>query len=180
MSRQYDIIAEIQQSRSEYQLRHFVIGQHDTPEMQFYQCCIELQGMEYNLAAAELTARKLQIKADRKRATGDDLDAVKADLIDLELQQQDLAVIGARREIDALRRILAEMAVYTRAEIEQAQPEYWAQRLVRQTELQRMGAQIGVGWSQLDAMRQADLLSVTPQEIEPGTASLNPARAAEG
>ncbi len=29
----HDAIAEVQQPRSRYQLVHFVLGQHDTPEM---------------------------------------------------------------------------------------------------------------------------------------------------
>ena len=47
-------IAEIQQPRSRYQLIHMVLGQHDTPEMQFYQLCLELQDMTYKFQMAEL------------------------------------------------------------------------------------------------------------------------------
>ena len=51
-------ITEVQQPRSRYQLIHFVLGQHDTPEMQFYQLCIELQDMGYKLRIAQLNVRK--------------------------------------------------------------------------------------------------------------------------
>lgn len=36
-------IAEVQQPRSRFQLERFVLGQHATLEMQYYQVCLELQ-----------------------------------------------------------------------------------------------------------------------------------------
>ena len=53
-----DAIAEIQQPRSRYQLVHFVIGQHDTPEMRFYQLMMELQDMGGKLRHVEIAIRK--------------------------------------------------------------------------------------------------------------------------
>jgi hypothetical protein len=47
-------IAEIQQPRSRFQLERFVLGQHPTPEMQYYQTCIELQDMLYKYKLAEI------------------------------------------------------------------------------------------------------------------------------
>jgi hypothetical protein len=152
---EFAVIAEIQQVRSEFQLRHFVIGQHDTPEMRFYQCCIELQDMTYKLALATLTRRKVLAEIDKLTATGDPVDAVDAEIKALELQQQELAVIGAEREVECLRRILAEMPVFTRRQIEDAQPDYWHVRLARQAELQAGQTATGIGWAQLDTMLQA-------------------------
>lgn len=166
---EYELIAEIQQVRSEFQLRHFVIGQHDTPEMRFVQCCIELQDMEHKLAHASLTRREIEIKIARQRKKGTELGEVKALKLELGLQQQTLAEIGATREVEILRRILAEMPRFTRAEIEAAQPEYWQARLNRQAELQAMQAATGIGWAQLDTMLQAGMLielpSAEPDEL---------------
>ena len=53
-----DAIAEIQQPRSRYQLIHFVIGQHDTPEMRYYQLMLELQDTGYKLRLAEIGLKK--------------------------------------------------------------------------------------------------------------------------
>lgn len=164
---EHELIAEIQQVRSEFQLRHFVIGQHDTPEMQFFQCCIELQDMEHKLAHATLTRRETEIKIARQRSKNTPLGDVKAEKLELGLRQQALAEIGARREVEILRRILGEMEHFTRAEIEQAQPEYWRLRLQRQADLQIMQAQTGVGWAQLDAMHQAGMLTALPSGDDP-------------
>ena len=68
-----EAIEEIQQPRSRYQLIHFVLGQHDTPEMQFYQLMMELQDMGYKLRMAQLGIRKLEIEIKRLLETGDEL-----------------------------------------------------------------------------------------------------------
>lgn len=163
-------IAEIQQARSRYQLERFVVGQHDTPEMRFYQLCIELQDMTYKLAHASLTVRRGELEIARLRRTGDELDAADADIKDLELQQTRLAMLGAEREVDVLRAMFEAHPKFTRAEIEAAQPEYWQARLTRQAELQQFGGRHGIGWAHLDAMRQAgaltELTAPTPGELE--------------
>ena len=48
-----EAIAEIQQPRSRYQIVHFVLGQHDTPEMQFYQLIQEIQSTCHTIRVAE-------------------------------------------------------------------------------------------------------------------------------
>ena len=58
-----------------------------------------------------------------------------------------------------------------REEIEQAQPEYWHQRLTRQTNLQIMAGDIG--WSQLDSMRQAGFLDKAIEDHEANMALMN-------
>jgi hypothetical protein len=52
-------IAEIQQPRSRFQLERFVLGQHATPEMQYYQVCLELQDMLYKYKLAEINQKKI-------------------------------------------------------------------------------------------------------------------------
>jgi hypothetical protein len=159
-----EAIAEIQQPRSRYQLVHFVIGQHDTPEMRFYQLCLELQDMGYKLRTAQLGVRKAQIEISRLEATGDELDAIEAEEKQVGLEQTLIVMAGAEREIAILTDLFDESTHYTRAEIEHAQPEYWHARLTRQTNLQLMAG--GVGWAQLDAMRQAGLLDDLVAERE--------------
>ena len=151
-----DAIAEVQQPRSRYQLVHFVIGQHDTPEMRFYQLCLELQDMGYKLRMARLAVRKAQIEIGRLEATGDELDAIEAEEKQVGLEQTRIVMRGAEREVAILTDLFDESTHYTRAQIEHAQPEYWQARLARQTNLQIMAG--GVGWAQLDSMRQAGLL----------------------
>jgi len=151
-----DAITEVQQPRSRYQLIHFVLGQHDTAEMQFYQLCIELQDMGYKLRMAELNVRKTEIEITRLLETGDELDAIEAEEKQVGLEQTQIVMKGAQREIAILEDIFNECQHYTRDEIEHAQPEYWQARLTRQTNLQMMSG--NVQWAQLDSMRQIGLL----------------------
>ena len=163
----HDAIAEVQQPRSRYQLIHFVIGQHDTPEMRFYQLCLELQDMGYKLRIAQLGIRKTEIEIARLRETGDEIDAIEADMQEVGLDQTRITMRGAERELLILNDLFDESQKFTRDEIEHAQPEYWEKRLTRQTNLQLMSG--NVGWAQLDAMRQAGLLD---QAIEDRHAQL--------
>tara|TARA_R110002167_G_scaffold347251_1_gene558148 strand:+ start:45 stop:572 length:528 start_codon:yes stop_codon:yes gene_type:complete len=159
-----EAIAEVQQPRSRYQLIHFVIGQHDTPEMRFYQLCLELQDMGHKLRLAQLGVRKTLIEIGRLVATGDELDAIEAEDKQVGLEQTQIVMRGAEREIAILTDLFNESTHYTRDEIEHAQPEYWRLRLTRQTNLQLMAG--GVGWAQLDAMRQVGLLDEMIAERE--------------
>ena len=151
-----DAIAEIQQPRSRYQLIHFVLGQHDTPEMQFYQLMLELQDMGHKLRMAEIGVRKAEIEIARLLETGDELDALEAEEAQVGLEQTLIVMKGAQREIAILEDIFNTCQHYTRDEIEHAQPEYWQARLTRQTNLQMMSG--NVQWAQLDSMRQIGLL----------------------
>ena len=159
-----DAIAEIQQPRSRFQLVHFVIGQHDTPEMRFYQLCLELQDMGYKLRLAQIGVRKSEVEIARLLETGDELDALEAEEKQVGLEQTRIVMLGAEREVAILTDLFDESTHYTRAEIEHAQPEYWQARLTRQTNLQIMAG--GVQWAQLDSMRQAGLLDELVAERE--------------
>jgi len=159
-----EAIKEIQQPRSRYQLVHFVLGQHDTPEMQFYQLMIELQDMGYKLRVARLGIKKLEIEIARLLETGDELDAVEAEEKQVDLEQTMIVMGGAEREVAVLEDIFNNCQHYTRDEIEYAQPEYWEKRLTRQTNLQIMSG--GVQWAQLDSMRQIGLLDEMVEDRE--------------
>ena len=159
-----EAIAEIQQPRSRFQLIHFVIGQHDTPEMRFYQLCLELQDMGLKLRLADLGVRKAEIEIASLLETGDELDAIEAEEKQVGLEQTRIIMRGAEREIAILTDLFDESQKFTRDEIEHAQPEYWQKRLTRQTNLQIMSG--NVGWAQLDSMRQAGLLDEMVAERE--------------
>lgn len=151
-----DAIAEVQQPRSRFQLVHFVIGQHDTPEMRFYQLCIELQDMGYKLRTAQLGVKKAKIEIARLQETGDELDAIEAEEKQIGLEQAQIVMKGAEREIAILTDLFDESQKFTRDEIEHAQPEYWEKRLTRQTNLQLMAG--GVDAGQLTSLHNAGLL----------------------
>jgi len=150
-------------------LIHFVIGQHDTPEMQFYQLCVELQDMGFKLRMAELNVRKTEIEIARLLETGDELDALEAEEKQVGLEQTRIVMRGAERELAILTDLFDESQKFTRDEIEHAQPEYWQKRLTRQTNLQIMAG--GVQWAQLDSLRQAGLLEELIAERERQTSN---------
>jgi len=156
--------AEFQQPRSDFALRHFVIGQHDLPGRQRQQAVLELQGKLFAIKRARIAREKsvLTIDKERKRfETGDELTQREAQLeIDgamVDLEEVDLAMLGAIREANTLLAILSSMPTYTREALEAEEAEYWVRRLTRQYVIG--GRDVG---GNLDAVLQT--------YTEPGTA----------
>ena len=159
-------IAEVQQPRSRFQLERFVLGQHATLEMQYYQVCIELQDMIHKYKLAEITKKKTDLKIARLRSTGDELDELKAQEIELNQSQTAFAVIGAQRELAHLIDIWGSFEhKYTRQEIEAAQPEYWDKRLTNNARAMLMGG-TNVNAAHIEAMEQAGVLDKLIIEVE--------------
>lgn len=133
-------MAEVQQSRSNFQLEKFVVGQHDTAEMQYVQAVIELQELYYTIKTVTLEMKKTEIEIARLRATGDEVDEIDAQIKELGLERTRLIGVGAFRELDTLLKIYNSFEhKFTRKEIEEAQPDYWNKRLHRQATLEAIG-----------------------------------------
>lgn len=159
-------IAEVQQPRSRFQLERFVLGQHPTREMQFYQLCIELQDMIYKYKIAQLTTKETELKIKKLRETKDEIDEIKAQKKELGLENSRYAVIGAQRELANLLEIWDSFEhKFTRAEIESAQPEYWQQRLTNNAKAMLMGG-ANVNAAHIEAMEQAGVLEQFVYEVE--------------
>jgi hypothetical protein len=151
-------IAEVQQPRSRFQLEKFVLGQHATSEMQYYQVCIELQDMIFKYKMAELAIKKTEAKIKKLLKSGDEIDKIKAQEKELGLSQTKLAMFGAEREIAHLVDIWNSFEhKYTREEIETAQPDYWQARLTNNAKAMLM-AGTGVNPAHIEAMEQAGIL----------------------
>ena len=165
-------IADVQQSRSRFQMEKFVVGQHRSPEMRFMQICLELQSMEYAVALSYLNERHAQVKIDKHRSKGTELGEIKAEKQELALRKMQLVRVGAMRELQLLREMFNESHHYTREEIERAQPEYWRERLTRHHALQTAAGT--PNWSMLDTMIQAEIME-SPEEAR--VRSLNSAPA---
>lgn len=133
------LFAEVSQTRSDYQLEKFVINQHDTDEMRYVQTLMEVQHIYYTVKHLSLETQKNQIKIDRLKATGDAIDAIDAEQIELGMEQTRLAALGTLRELETLLKILEQFPRYTRAQIEAGQADYWHKRMTRQIETDRMG-----------------------------------------
>jgi hypothetical protein len=147
-------MAEIQQSRSNFQLEKFVVNQHDTEEMRYMQTIIELQQLYYTIKTVSLEMKKTEIEIARLRGTGDEVDEIDAQIKELGLEQTRLVGIGAFRELDTLLAIYNSFEhKYTREEIEAAQPDYWNKRLNRQATLEAIGGTQAQA-AHLDSLRQ--------------------------
>jgi hypothetical protein len=159
-------IAEVQQPRSRFQLERFVLGQHATPEMQYYQTVLELQDAIYKYKLAVINVKKSELKIARLRATGDELDELKAQEVELGLTQTAFAMVGAEREMNHLLEIFDTFThKYTREEIEAAQPDYWQARLTNNAKAMLMGGQ-SVNAAHIEAMEQAGVLDNFVAEVE--------------
>jgi len=151
-------IAEVQQPRSRFQLQRFVTGSHATPEMQYYQTCLELQDIIYKFQIAKIGVEKAKLKIKRLRETGDEMKELKAREKEIGLTQMHLAMIGAERELNDLVKIFDSFKTkYTRAEIEAAQPDYWNARLTGNAKAMLMGG-TNVNPAHIEAMEQAGVL----------------------
>lgn len=151
-------IAEVQQPRSRFQLERFVVGQHATEEMRFYQVCLELQAAIFSYRKAKIAVTKQELKIAKLRATGDELDELKAQEREIGLEQTRLMMVGAERELVELVDIYKSFdRKYSREEIEAAAPEYWAKRLGGNARAQLMAGGT-VNPSHIEAMEQAGIL----------------------
>jgi hypothetical protein len=159
-------IAEVQQPRSRFQLEAFVLGQHATPEMKYYQTVIELQDSIYKYKLAQINVKKSELKIARLRSTADELDGLKAQEIELGLSQTQFAMLGAEREMKHLIEIWDSFEQkYTRDQIEAAQPDYWQARLSNNAKAMLMGGS-GVNAAHIEAMEQAGVLDSFVAEVE--------------
>ena len=159
-------IAEVQQPRSRFQLESFVLGQHATDEMKYYQTVIELQDMIYKYKLAQIAVKKSELKIAKLRATQDELDELKAQELELGLVQTRFTMLGAERELAHLVDIWNGFDhKFTREEIEQAQPDYWQARLTNNAKAMLMGGS-GVNAAHIEAMEQAGVLDNFVAEVE--------------
>jgi hypothetical protein len=160
--------ATIIPSRSRYQLRHFVIGQHDTAPMQWRQILIEAQDMSYKIRMAELDCAKKRIEIDRLLATGDPIDAIEAEEKQMGLVLTERTLKGARMELAWLQELAEEVGSFTFEQIEDDQPDYWRRRLHRQAGMDQMAATQGITAGNLQAMLNAGLIARAENELAPG------------
>jgi hypothetical protein len=159
-------MAEIQQPRSQFQLEKFVINQHDTDEMKYFQCVTEIQSLYYTIRTVSLEMKKTEIEIAKLRATGDEVDEIDAQLKELGLEQTRLVGVGAFRELGHLMNIFESFPIkYTREQIEIAQPDYWSKRLNRQAILELTGGTQAAA-SHLDSLRQIGAIEVSAQGIK--------------
>jgi hypothetical protein len=142
----------VSQPRSDYQLRKFVVGEHETPERQYLQVVVEMQRKVSALRRAVIERRK-KLAAIDKETNPDERELMQIDLDDM-----NFAITGAMREFDTLYSIYMSLPSFTAKELQDAEENYWQRRLIRQAQvdLDSFG-QVGPG--NLDALRQAGIIT---------------------
>lgn len=146
----------IVRERSDYQLQHFVIGQHDTPQMQFRQILLEVKSLVIKIKLAELDVEKKRIKIDALADTP--LQLIKGEKLRLGIAVTLDALEGARRELAFLLRIAEDYPQYSPQDIEDNQSEYWQARLERQAMIEQMSVEQQISSANLTSMLNAGLL----------------------
>lgn len=145
-------------SRSRFQLEHFVIGQHDTPEMRYRQILLEGADLTFRIKSTEISIQRQIIEIERLRATGEILDELKAQEIELDLAYTRIGLEGAKYEYSVLEDLFSQYINYSNEDIEANQPAYWKARLTRQAEIDVTQAREGISAGNLTSLINAKLL----------------------
>jgi hypothetical protein len=136
----------IQMPRTPYALKHLVVGTRFTPEQQYHQCVLEMQIAYDNLRIALLKAELKQL--DIYALDNDDpRQAIRKKIKQVELEQINRTILGAKREFGALYAIWQSFPErYTRAQIDKAQEAEYRMKLSAQAQMDinTMG-QVGQG-----------------------------------
>jgi hypothetical protein len=156
-------------TRTRFQLRHFVIGQHDTAPMQWRQLLLEAQDMAYKIRLAELDLERKKIERHKLLSTGDPLDSIEAEEKQLHMVLIERSLAAARMELGWLEELADEIEPHTFDDIEADQPNYWKLRLARQAGLDQLSIQQGISAANLHSMLNAGLLD---REEQPCAISL--------
>lgn len=165
---------EIQQPRTDFEIEHYVVGQHDTPAKQYAQCVLEMQIIYDNIRRANLNKKRVNLELQKlKKIMGEQTDQIEKQITqididnkNIDMEVQDRAMLGALREFKALYAVYkAFPKKYTREELNNDQPEYWKRRLSRQANQDIASRTCGIGVGNLDAIKQFEYSPVKAQQI---------------
>lgn len=147
---------EFSQPRTDVQLRAFVVGQHDTPMRKMHQCLLEIAIKDRALRRAQIYRRQALRKIggmNREDGSTDD----DRELLEIDLEETDEAMLGAGRELRCLLAIfdslVAEYGDFGHAAWMAEELEYWTKRLTRQSR-QEINACGTIGVGNQDALEQ--------------------------
>lgn len=170
-----DAIRDIQQPRTDFQLKQFVLGQHCSLPMQYFQCVLELSIKLYNIRRALLQRDLLLMDiADLEEDQIDPRSQIQAKIKRIDLEEMDNTLLGAIREYQTLCKLWESFPrKYTREEMDADQEVYWHRRLVNDAQYDLVtSGRIGRGTIEvldqlgmrIDAL--AALRNNTPQQTE--------------
>jgi hypothetical protein len=144
--------------RTDYQLEHFVVGQHDTPEMRYHQLVIEARGLVRNIKITEIDLQIARKKIEKLEASGDEIKMLKAAKHRIGLTNLEETLVSQRKELECLVRLSQDYRHYTDDDIEANQPEYWRLRLTRQAMTDKLSREMNIHEGNYAALLQANLI----------------------
>src|SRR3990167_386437 len=86
MERFSNAVLSIQQPRTDFELAHFVVGQHESEPRRWAQCTLELQIKIQNLRRAQIIERQIKRKIHRLEERGTPAALDKAELLRIDLE----------------------------------------------------------------------------------------------
>lgn len=166
-------------ARTEYQIRHFVIGQHATPQRQWSQLMAELRAGLLELANRKLELERARLARDsvdnpgwlvRMSATVSERKRRRWEIAQhqarLNFKSAAVAFRDKRVDVERLIKVAQEMTPYTEQDIEAGEAAYWSERLKEQAG-DDINARIhGVSPGNLRAIRNAGVAVPRLSEIE--------------
>ena len=156
---------EIQQPRTDFALKNFVVGEYETPERQYMQVTEELRRAYQMIKISMLEKEKIKLEIEELRESGNQKDEIEAQIKEVHLEDLDASILGKLREFDCLYAIFSSFPKFTHEQLEKAEENYWRIRLSRQAaeDLASHG-RIGVG--NTEALRQIGM--ITPPTLKAG------------
>ena len=155
-----DAFYEMPQAKTPYMLRHLIIGQHDTIEMQYAHSVLNLRQAYNALRTAQIGLEKTDWEIGelkKKAGKGDKRSEFKHRNKEVEKMEAECSVIGKVREFQTLYEIWRSFPKkFTREETNAGQEEYWKKRAIRQKN-QDLIANGRVGAGNQDLLRQLDM-----------------------
>ena len=150
-------MAELPQPRTDYQLEKFVVGNHETPEIQYAHCVLEISVKYNSLRRAKIALEKIDYEIKQLKENEDKMSEFEWREKEIDREECDSAVLGAWRELQALYKIWNTFEKkYTREEINAAQEKYWKKRITKQANNDVMATgRVSVG--NLQALDNVDL-----------------------
>ena len=123
---------EIQQPRTPYTLKDLIVDTKFTDEQKYAQCVLEMNIAYNNLRTAncDYELKQIEIKELKGKDRKTQLEKIKKEI---ELEQLELAMLGAEREFTFLFNLWQKRPKrYTRDELNNAQPEEYRMMLLTQ------------------------------------------------
>ena len=145
-------IRAIQQPRTDFQLKRFVVGQHDTEPRRWWQCVLELQIKIQNLKRAQIQRRQLERKIQACVAAGRN-PRTKPNFCSSKWKTTIWPYLVHIREAETLYCNLQIFpSVIHSEELNAAEEEYWQRGLRGKPPRACVTGRVGVG--NLDSLRQ--------------------------